>query len=180
MAQDQPLKTYGAYDKEIAIFSSVMRWKLEKNAHKGRWEDIGPERALELLDAEVQELKQAVQNRQMRGAGTPDVLLEAADVANQALILAMILINPPVPYPGVPKVAPLPDIKYRAVELYNDRTVFPDGTVGPRLSEENLGRVVRTRDGDWILIKVKEHHYEWVEFGVKTGLHPFEVGRKDV
>ena len=118
MAKDQPLKTYGPYDKELAIFSSIMRWKLEKNAHKGRWEDIGPERALELLDAEVQELKQAVQNRRMLGAGTPDILLEAADVANQALILAMILINPRA-------------MKYEPTVLYDDRTVYPDGSVGP-------------------------------------------------
>jgi NTP pyrophosphatase (non-canonical NTP hydrolase) len=162
MAKDQPLKTYGPYDKELAIFSSIMRWKLEKNAHKGRWEDLGLERALELLDAEVSELREAVNNRRMHGTGTPDIMLEAADVANQALILAMIVTNPPIPVS--PKVR---DIK----KELEDKYPFREGDV----RYDNYGHRMVFRQSIHA-----PGNMEWQHEPEIKNLHPATIGLKNV
>ena len=60
-----------------------MLYKLEKNAHKGRWESLSLQGEYDKMLAEVEELRQA-----MEGRNTVDILLEAADVANFALIIA--------------------------------------------------------------------------------------------
>lgn len=75
------------YAADIKRFVDAMVFKLRKNAHKGRWEDLGTEDAMSLLEGEVGELYQALR-------GTPnafDVIFEAADVANFALMVSSIV-----------------------------------------------------------------------------------------
>lgn len=82
------LKQFGPYDKELGIFMSVMRHKLERNAHRGRWQDADVSKVLDAIDAEVRELRDAV------ASGDPaEVMLEAADVANFALIVAFVALR---------------------------------------------------------------------------------------
>lgn len=66
-------------------FFEAMVYKLRKNAHKGRWENLNSEQAFELAQNEVEELKQA-----MREGNSIEITLEGADVANFALMLASI------------------------------------------------------------------------------------------
>jgi len=75
-------------EPDIHRFVDAMVYKLRKNAHKGRWEDLDLPSALRMLRAEVDELNGALQeNNQV------EILLECADVANFALILATIAIE---------------------------------------------------------------------------------------
>jgi hypothetical protein len=74
------------YGPDIRRFIDAMVYKLEKNAHKGRWEGLSIEEAFDLLKREVQELDVEVH-------GTRNMIkttLEAADVANFALMVAAI------------------------------------------------------------------------------------------
>lgn len=74
------------YGPDIRRFVDAMIYKLEKNAHKGRWEDLSLEDAFMRLTDEVSELKAEVHgDRNM-----VRTMLEAADVANFALIVAAI------------------------------------------------------------------------------------------
>lgn len=73
------------YRKEIQRFVDAMIYKLRRNAHKGKWEGLNLEEAIKRTFGEVHELDDAVK----RGS-TSEVLMEAADVANQALIVANI------------------------------------------------------------------------------------------
>lgn len=77
------------YKEDIRRFVDAMLHKLGKNAEKkGRWETVSIEDALLGTERELQELEEAV------GLGnTVDTLLEAADVANWAMILASIVIE---------------------------------------------------------------------------------------
>jgi phosphoribosyl-ATP pyrophosphohydrolase len=65
-----------------------MVYKLNKNAHKGRWTDFDLKKALARLKEEVEELEYA-----MEGGNTIEVLLEAADCANFALIISSIILD---------------------------------------------------------------------------------------
>lgn len=76
------------YEPELAMFFDAMRYKLRKNQHKGRWEDLTAERALELLKAEVAELEESIAS-----GNRIETLLECADVANFAMILAHISVT---------------------------------------------------------------------------------------
>lgn len=76
------LKGYGP---EMAKFLDAMVFKLRRNAHKGKWETVPMALALERLDDEMGELRSAVVN-----GSTMEILMEAADVANMALIVANI------------------------------------------------------------------------------------------
>ena len=60
-----------------------MLYKLEINSNKGRWQDVNTQEALEKLMEEAIELREALQTD-----NTVSILLEAADVANFALIIA--------------------------------------------------------------------------------------------
>lgn len=64
----------------LAWFAGKMEEVLRNNDWKGGWEALSPEEALERLAQEVAELK--------RADGPAARILEAADVANSALILA--------------------------------------------------------------------------------------------
>ena len=82
------VKMQGPYDKELGIFLSLMRMKLEKYAYRGKWEGLGLQGVLDKLEAEVKELREAI----TKGDVT-DILLESADCGNMALIAAMVAIR---------------------------------------------------------------------------------------
>lgn len=71
------------YAPEISRFVEAMVYKLKVHAKKGKWEKYAIDVALAKLDGEVLELREAVAGRSM-----VETLLEAADVANYALIIA--------------------------------------------------------------------------------------------
>lgn len=73
------------YKPSLIRFFDAMVFKLRRNAHKGKWEDVPMARALGMLHKESEELQAAVDN-----GSTMEILMEGADVANQALIVAEI------------------------------------------------------------------------------------------
>jgi NTP pyrophosphatase (non-canonical NTP hydrolase) len=72
----------------IKTFVEAMIYKLHKNAHKGKWEDMTVDTSLTRLHEEICELAQAIDE----GNGI-ETILEAADVANFAMIIANIAIK---------------------------------------------------------------------------------------
>lgn len=75
------------YEHDLHRFFDAMLYKLDQNAHKGKWTyPLGE--AMNKLDAEVAELKEALTGRNMI-----EIVLEGADVANMALIAANIAID---------------------------------------------------------------------------------------
>lgn len=70
---------------DLQRFFDAMIYKLRRNAHKGRWDQVSLDLAMERLRAEVEEL-----DSELGFGSTTEVLMEAADVANMALILANI------------------------------------------------------------------------------------------
>lgn len=72
-----------AYEAELKQLVDAMRYKLKKNAHKGKWEGMTLDKAIELLKGEVAELEEAASRD-----SDIEIILEAADVANFALIVA--------------------------------------------------------------------------------------------
>lgn len=73
------------YAPSLTRFFDAMIFKLRRNSHKGKWENVPILRAMNLLENESKELKEAVGH-----GNTSEILMEAADVANQALIVAEI------------------------------------------------------------------------------------------
>lgn len=83
------------YGPDIRRFVDAMVYKLGKNAHKGRWEDLSAVHAFGLLEKEVAELREELFESDGR-AKQPNMIaasLEAADIANFALIVAAILME---------------------------------------------------------------------------------------
>lgn len=78
-----------ALEPKIKTFVDAMVFKLAKNSHKGAWEDVEFATARRRLMQEVEELDSAVQH----GGNVIELILEAADVANFALIIANISIR---------------------------------------------------------------------------------------
>ena len=76
------------YMNDLRRFVDAMAYKLKKNAHKGRWESLSLDAALTMLEQEVQEMREAT-----RAGNTVEIVLEAADVANFAMIAASIAID---------------------------------------------------------------------------------------
>lgn len=64
----------------IEILTAAMRFKLAVNAHKGDIGDVAPEKLIELLRAEVDELEEAIKK-----GDRVAMMLESADCANFAL-----------------------------------------------------------------------------------------------
>lgn len=73
------------YEDDIRRFVHAMVYKLKIHHNKGRWEDLPIGKALQLLRGEVKELDEA-----MRGGNLIEILTEAADVGNFAMIIASI------------------------------------------------------------------------------------------
>lgn len=76
------------YEHDFRRFIDAMIYKLGKNVHKGRWEGMPIDKAMKLLEAEVAELHGAIASDNMI-----EKLLEAADVANFAMIVAAIAVE---------------------------------------------------------------------------------------
>lgn len=70
-------------EKEIKQLVDAMRYKLKKNNHKGKWEEMTLIKAIELLKEEVKELEEAASRD-----SDIEIILEAADVSNFAMIVA--------------------------------------------------------------------------------------------
>lgn len=73
------------YAQDIHIFVGLMLKKLHANIHKGRWENQNIEDTYQNLVDEVVELNDAIEDNDAEG-----ILMEAADVANFAMIVASI------------------------------------------------------------------------------------------
>ena len=69
--------------RELELFAQYMEHKLKLNDHKGGWDDASNEKLLELMQGEIRELQDAMQN----DPGL-DIMFEAADVANYAMMIA--------------------------------------------------------------------------------------------
>lgn len=76
------------YVPSLIRFFDAMIFKLRRNAHKGRWEAVPLGRAMSGLRGEAVELEEAIKH-----GNTSEVLMESADVANQALIVAEIALE---------------------------------------------------------------------------------------
>jgi NTP pyrophosphatase (non-canonical NTP hydrolase) len=73
------------YRDDIRRFVHAMIYKLKVHHRKGRWEEKTMAEYLPLLDGERDELVEAV-----KGGNLLEILTEAADCANMALIIASI------------------------------------------------------------------------------------------
>lgn len=76
------------YGPSLVRFFDAMVFKLRRNAHKGKWEAVPLEAAMSALEREAAEIKEA-----LRHGSTMEILMEAADTANQALIVAEIALE---------------------------------------------------------------------------------------
>lgn len=73
---------------DLQRFFDAMVYKLRRNAHKGRWDELSLDGAYADLAGETEELGQAIAS-----GSTSEILMEAADVANEALIVANIALE---------------------------------------------------------------------------------------
>lgn len=76
------------YEHDIRRFVDAMVYKLNVHSKKGRWSDLDITKAISLMKGEVAELEEAV-----AGGNLIETLLESADVANFAMIIAAIAIE---------------------------------------------------------------------------------------
>lgn len=76
------------YEHDIRRFVDAMLYKLKVHSAKGRWENLDILNILGKLDGEVKELRYAVSE-----GNTIEVVLEAADVANYAMIASSIKVE---------------------------------------------------------------------------------------
>ena len=68
---------------ELNVFSQFMEHKLRANDHKGGWEEMSIDKLFDLMQGEVGELKEALNE-----GNFVNILFEAADVANYAMMIA--------------------------------------------------------------------------------------------
>jgi NTP pyrophosphatase (non-canonical NTP hydrolase) len=73
------------YEADFIRFWDAMVFKMRRNAHRGKWQDVPLDTAFVALANEVDELKTAI-----RHGSTSEILFESADCANEALIVAAI------------------------------------------------------------------------------------------
>ncbi len=71
------------YNKEMKIFTDAMIHKLRLNQKKGGWENKSLPELFDKLRGEITELEEAI-----GGGNYIEILLEAADVANYAMMIA--------------------------------------------------------------------------------------------
>jgi NTP pyrophosphatase (non-canonical NTP hydrolase) len=77
---------------DMQRFFDAMIYKLRRNHHKGNWNTLAAEAAWADLQGEVGELGAAI-----RHGSSAEILMEAADVANEALIVANIALQARAP-----------------------------------------------------------------------------------
>lgn len=68
---------------DIAIIENAMKQKLRENEHKGYWGDMTLLKLAKLLETEIEELNDAILTK-----GPMEIIREAADVANFAMMIA--------------------------------------------------------------------------------------------
>lgn len=73
---------------DLQRFFDAMVYKLRRNHHKGNWQTLPMDKAWKDLEGEVVELASAVAH-----GSSAEILFEAADVANEALICANIALQ---------------------------------------------------------------------------------------
>lgn len=73
---------------DLKRFVDAMVYKLNKNNHKGKWEEMTITRTLQLLKGEVDELTEAINE-----GNDIEIVLEAADIGNFAMIAASIAVE---------------------------------------------------------------------------------------
>ena len=76
------------YSDDIRRFVHAMIFKLRIHHRKGRWEGKTMAEYLPLLVGEIEELDEA-----MKGGNLIEILTEAADCANMAMIIASIAVE---------------------------------------------------------------------------------------
>lgn len=74
--------------QDLTRFWSAMVYKLRKNAHKGKWEDLDLDQTMGRLENEVSELDLAIAEKSFC-----EILLEGADVANFAMIATSVALS---------------------------------------------------------------------------------------
>jgi adenylosuccinate synthase len=77
------IETPAPIRREVMMLAHAMEHKLRKNDHKGGWEERNVDVLFKRLLDEVDELKDAI-----RGGNFIEIFLEAADVANFAMMIA--------------------------------------------------------------------------------------------
>lgn len=92
--------------RDVQRFVDAMVYKLHKNSHKGKWENLDIEDAIRLLKEEVVELQESVKT-----GNFVEMLLEAADIANFAMMVASIATM------GEPVNGPANEIGYKPPDL---------------------------------------------------------------
>lgn len=73
------------YRRDIREFQDAMEYKLRVHQDKGHWEGANPEEMMGRLAGEVAELQEAIDE-----GNSIEIMLEAADVANFAMIIQWI------------------------------------------------------------------------------------------
>ena len=73
---------------DLQRFFDAMIYKLRRNKSKGRWQDVSLDKAFEGLRAEVEEMAAAIAE-----GSTMEILMESADTANFAMIIAAIALE---------------------------------------------------------------------------------------
>lgn len=86
------------YKKYVDAFGKRMLAKLEKNRHKGEWKDLSFDRAFELMQQEIKELEDEINfiveyDGDIDITNITDIINEAADVANFALMIASVALR---------------------------------------------------------------------------------------
>jgi phosphoribosyl-ATP pyrophosphohydrolase len=76
------------YKHDLRRFIDAMLYKLKVHSSKGRWEKLDLEQTTRKLDGEVKELELAIID-----GNHIEIILEAADVANYAMIVASISVE---------------------------------------------------------------------------------------
>lgn len=73
---------------DLQRFFDAMIYKLRRNRHKGRWENVDLALATKRLGDEIAELNLAISD-----GSTAEILMEAADVGNMALIVGAVALE---------------------------------------------------------------------------------------
>lgn len=89
-AAPEPFEPTMTLRPAVAWFAQRLEAKLRANEHKGDWHDIPYIRLLWMLRREVSELQDALVMGPDGGVDTENVINEAADVANFAMMIATI------------------------------------------------------------------------------------------
>lgn len=113
---------------DIQRFFDSMVYKLRRNKHKGRWPDLDAAKTLQLLRGETKELEEALSE-----GNVAEITMEAADIANFALIIANISLDAKnALWRGETQISahfPEGAIPKEKSEDPYDLYVMPDGTV---------------------------------------------------